>query len=353
MGIGAINLIVVLSLTILTCVSCRSTYNESHDKASTNLYSNSMPIDLTKYEATDEELAMVKMEFPLTYKTMKNDLIKVKMIGKVKLDEAIALRLYSASAYSALNNSLRAKDPSALPQYANTIKAASSGLAHIPEEPCTVTRGVQDLSDIAIQTLKNKQRYKEAGFTSTSYDGEDFGGKIRFTIKSDHCRKIDWLADTSSEKEVLFPPGSEFIVDKVHFVETVESGKKVTEGSVELTHTLEADPSGDAPVISTQPDPGSVKFKKTEIENQTFISRDQPSISFTLYENSALRVKRGNVSSYGYWSLFGDTVTLMPNDGSVFNLSLGGTVQLRGMNSKRFGWLDPQDPNHVLDVFTN
>ncbi len=353
MKIGAIDLIVVLSLTISTCVSCRSPYSESRDKASTNLYSNSLPIDLTKYEATDEELAMVKVEFPQTYKTMKNDLVNVKMIGRVKLDEAIALRLYSSSAYSALNNSLRAKDPSALPQYANTIKAASSGLAHIPEEPCTVTRGVQDLSDIAIQVLKNGQRYKEAGFTSTSYDGEDFGGKIRFTIKSDQCRKIDWLADVSSEKEVLFPPGSEFIVDKAQLVETVENGKKVTEGLVVLTHTLEPDPSGEAPVISTQPDPGSEKFKKTEIENQTFTSRNQPFISFTLYENSALRVKRGNVSYYGYWSLFGDTITLMPNDGSAFSLALGGTVQLRGLNSKKFGWLDPQDPNHVLDVFTN
>lgn len=336
-----------------TFTSCKTRKNDqSSEKALTNLRTKEPPVDLTRYEATNEELAMVKNEFPVVYNWAEKYVKLKKMPGKIRIEEAAALRLYTGSIYTHLNNSLRAKDPSSLPMYANTIKAASSGLNHLPPESCTAVRGVDNLSAVAIDTLKKKKRYKEAGFTSTTYEGEGFRGFIQFTIKSDSCRKIDWLSIHEDEKEALFPPGSEFIVDKAEFIEKTVSNEKVMTGVIELTHTMDADPAGEPPTISTEPDPGSEKFQKSEILNQTFTSHKNPTLSITLHSDNFLMVEKGNAMSAGYWSLFGDIVTLTPNNNQVFGLPIGGTVQLKGVHSKKFGWIDPKDPNNVLDIFT-
>ncbi len=342
---------VACSVVILT--ACKTFVREqSEHKAFTNFRNNEAPVDLTIYEATDEELAKVKTEFPVVYQMAEKRFKSLKMPGKIKLEEATALRLYTGSIYSPLNNSLRAKDPSTLPQYANTIKAAASGLNHLPAEACTASRGIDGLSAVALDTLQKKKRYKEAGFTSTTFEGEGFRGFILFTIKSNYCRKIDWLSIHEDEHEALFPPGSEFIVDKAEFAEKTVSGVKVMTGVVELTHTMEKDPAGEPPTISTEPDPGSAKFKKSDILLKSYQSHARPELSFRLSDNNELEIENDKILSRGYWSVFGDIITLIPNDASVFKLSLGENVQLKVVNWEKFGWIDPKDSNNVIDVFT-
>lgn len=343
----------IFLFTFFTLAGCKSRTNTSSGKALTNLHIKTKPVDLTRYEATDEELARVKSEFPNDYEYAERDVKKIKLIGKVKTEEAVALRLYTGSTYSELNGALRAQDPSSLPQYANTIKAAASGLNHIPAETCIAKRGVSGLSDAAIDILKNKRRFKEAGFTSTSYGGPGFSGKIEFTIKSDHCRKIDWLSAVESEKEALFPPGSEFIVETAEFSETQEGVTKFIKGVVELTHTMDPDPAGEPPTISTEPDPGNDKFKKKEILEKTFKSMNSPELSIYLDSGSRLTIRKREASIYGYWSLFGDTITLMPNDSSIFGLPVGTPILLRGINPYKLEWIDPNNPKHILDTFTS
>lgn len=211
-------------------------------------FGNGEILDLTTYDDADEgvfqEMRQEMEDQGFNYAGLKSSLQDIDLPGSIRLDEAIALRLYTASAYSPINTALRTRSPSKLPKLSAIVKAAASGLNRLPAVSCTAKRGTGLPGDV-VETLKQKKRFKERAFMSSSYGAQGFSGNFQMVIKSNRCRKIDWLSQYPGEKEVLFPPGSEFIVDDPQITGSGSQAK----GTIYLTHTLEADNPSNEPVV--------------------------------------------------------------------------------------------------------
>ncbi len=174
--------------------------------------------DFTTYKKADAKVfagmkkEMTKNKF--NYDAMAKALAKTKLQGGMTKDEAIALRLYTSSAYSKVNTALRTKKASSLSIYANIVKAAASGLNKIPAKACTTKRGL-DLPTAIVDKIIKAKRFEEQGFMSTSPTvPAAFQKNITFIIKSKACHDISSISEFPKDKEILFPPGSNFIVTK-------------------------------------------------------------------------------------------------------------------------------------------
>lgn len=132
--------------------------------------------------------------------------------------EKVAVYGYTTSDYGYLNKGLREAGGLAkvghdgLKQYA---QHAANGLAKLPDAPPdpgktykTVERGIGGFAGIADRYQAGKT-VTEHAFTSTS-EGRAYDGDWQFTIKSSHGKDVSGLSKFSMEKEILFPPGTQF-----------------------------------------------------------------------------------------------------------------------------------------------
>lgn len=122
--------------------------------------------------------------------------------------ELIAIRYYSGSGYTPINQALRnaATSPDELRQ--SIIDALNSGLDKIANVTEPVKRGASLPKDVLDQHCMGCVVAYPA-FTSTSLGG-GFGGAQHFVISSKHGKYIAPLSSHASEEEVLFKSNTSF-----------------------------------------------------------------------------------------------------------------------------------------------
>lgn len=152
----------------------------------------------------------------LNYVLMASSKVDKIIASGLKIDEAVGIHLYTQGAYSGINKELRGGTPSPfIQELANKV---TSGLARLPpyEEPVyrvvsfppSVDRNYHEGATVA-----------DPGLMSTTYnvDFDFLGGGTSHVLSivghgDSAGRDIAWLSETPGEKEVLFPPGTQFVV---------------------------------------------------------------------------------------------------------------------------------------------
>lgn len=134
----------------------------------------------------------------------------------MKTEEAVSIFLYTQGAFAGINRELRGGAPGDFIQ--QVTKNVNSGLARLPpyEEP--VYRVVNLPASVDNQ-YQVGATVSDRGMLSTTCnpDFDVWGGGNSHVIsivgQGDSAgRDVSWLSESPGEKEVLFPPGTEFVV---------------------------------------------------------------------------------------------------------------------------------------------
>ena len=264
--------------------ACKTNDNASQTRESTQFTKNNV-VDLTRYKDADAT-TFQRMKDEMKANSFNYDQLRKKIDALpgvpagIDKNELVAIRLYTSSAYRKVNQALRTRDPATLPAMESIIKAASSGLNKLPAAPCNAKRGT-GLPDNILKALEKDTQFIECAFLSTTYGDIPltFRKDITFEIESDRCAKIDWMSEFPNEKEVLFPPGSEFYVTDRQ--EVTSNGKTLT--TLKMKHVMSGDPALagakrkiDCMNITDLPgSPGTAGFTpvpESDLLNRTFIS---------------------------------------------------------------------------------
>lgn len=140
-----------------------------------------------------------------------------QLLAHVPEDELAAIVLYTQTYFVEMNSALRNRDKESMKDFGNGIKLADKGLAKMPVHEGWVHRGVESLPAEVLAKYVPGVVVTEEAFTSTSQQEDAaFAGKVKFNILSKTGRDVRQLSRVEAEKEVLFRPGTKFIVvDKV------------------------------------------------------------------------------------------------------------------------------------------
>lgn len=129
--------------------------------------------------------------------------------------ELIAIYGYTEDDYKPINEALRSQDPARLREYAPQIEAMKAGLARLPDFAGVVFRRTW-LGPVDLAHYRAGGTVTERGFTSaTAATYLEYSGNVHYVIRSRKGKDISRIANTASEKEVLFPPGTRFKVSQV------------------------------------------------------------------------------------------------------------------------------------------
>jgi hypothetical protein len=215
---------VTLTAILLLGLSASCKKSDSSDLMATTTLGGKA-IDLTTFTAaTPTNYAGFKKETkPDKYTAAVNDIKKkaIKPKGKMTQDELIAVNYYTGADYVTINGKLRGTDADSLNSIQNLVKTTASGVNKVPATSCIAYRGVKSNAalDKIYTTAKKVGRIEDGAFFSTSATKSvalNFlaGAKgYLLTIKSSRCHNIKFASQFPNENEVLFAPGSEFIVN--------------------------------------------------------------------------------------------------------------------------------------------
>lgn len=124
--------------------------------------------------------------------------------------ELVAIRDYTADGYNLLNQALWSQDHTQLRKYAPYIEAAKSGLKRLPDFKGTVYRWTHLAPEI-LANYRPGTHVTERAFTSaTAATYCTYSGNVNFVINSRHGKDVSQIAKVTTEREVLFPPGTKF-----------------------------------------------------------------------------------------------------------------------------------------------
>ena len=195
-------------------------------------------VDLTAYKANGESLS-----------TREVDALK-----KYSSEDATS---NGEKYYVRLNKALRKFIKADVDQYEGIIKNVSSGINKLRNGSCNFYRYIDADQNLANQMMRTGQTYIERGFFSTTKNNrapKGFENKLHVIVgTSAQCADISNYSRIPSEREVLFPPGSEFKVTKdfdgsyFYLEEIAPGGQKTPKAPVGTlgsegadTHTLSA-----------------------------------------------------------------------------------------------------------------
>lgn len=219
-----LGLVALCSLALFACSTAEP------EEASQGVdVSNLTRVDLTRFvvDTPAEERLFATMEsemaagsvdysalealVPTLLEGASSDVRDLHARGGLNSHEVVGIYFYTTAAYEWLNKPLRANDSAALAKWDATIKVASSGLNKLPGFSCSVKRGT-GLPPEVLDQLVEGASFREKAFMSTTLGRipKAFVKPVEFKINSDHCKAISWASQYPNEKEVLFPPGSEF-----------------------------------------------------------------------------------------------------------------------------------------------
>lgn len=139
------------------------------------------------------------------------------LIGHVPVNELAAIVLYTQTFYIEMNGALRNRDKTAMNEYGNGIRLADKALSKMPVHQGWVRRGVEMMpADVVAKYVPGVVVTEEAFTSSSRADEKAFKGEVQFKILSKSGRDVQKLSRVEAEQEVLFRPGTKFVVvDKV------------------------------------------------------------------------------------------------------------------------------------------
>ncbi|HET9171519.1 MAG TPA: ADP-ribosyltransferase domain-containing protein [Actinospica sp.] len=169
------------------------------------------------FRATDADRAA----FKANYKGYARDLkfvqdLKAKRpdLQHIPDEDLVAVRGYTGNEfYKPMNAALRNNDAAGLAAYDAHIRVTTSGLNQLPKTPGTFYRGMTikpgELDGVTSK-YEPGQITTEPSFVST---GNAFSGNVHFTAQSVNGRDVSYLSHYPGEAEVLYPPGTQFMVN--------------------------------------------------------------------------------------------------------------------------------------------
>lgn len=179
--------------------------------------------DLTNYRSTPEDAAgVLSVPGALQTEAAAEALQARPELSHIPLQDLQALLLYTGSPgvvgshFRIVNRALRGDDPAALGEAAPLIRATASALNQLPAYQGRVYR-VTDLPPDVASSLVPGATYSDPGFLSTStnnpLDRGRGGDPFVFVIDATtHGHDISGLSGFPGEAEVLFTPGTPFVV---------------------------------------------------------------------------------------------------------------------------------------------
>ena len=135
-------------------------------------------------------------------------------------EEAAAAFYYTRDGYAVINVALREQKRSAIDRKAKVILNLASLVNKSKKGKCTFYRFIDGNSTLLDQIKTKGQVFIERGFFSATLDAspDDDGhfSNKEYVIKgtSDRCAEISGYSSFQGENEVLFPPGTKFVVTK-------------------------------------------------------------------------------------------------------------------------------------------
>jgi hypothetical protein len=167
------------------------------------------------------DLAAFKATYDMEYEDAVDKLARAKsspavaaVLNQVPEEELVAIILYMSTHYVEMNRTLRERDKNSLGDVGDAIALADRGLEKLPSYQGWCSRGVESSSpaELAARYVPG-QMVTEDGFTSTSSaEGAQYKGTVQFRIKSENGKVVESFSRYEKEKEVLFRPGSRFMV---------------------------------------------------------------------------------------------------------------------------------------------
>jgi hypothetical protein len=147
-------------------------------------------------------------------------------LRNIPTEDLVAVRGYTSSDYDMLNKALRSSDPAELARLNAYIRAAESGLSQLPSYRGNVFRGTNLRPEIAARYIPGQIVREEAFFSTSSSPKGAFPGNTQFSVFSRNGKPVDFLSELPHEKEVLFPPGTQFKVLSVT-IDPVTGNRKI------------------------------------------------------------------------------------------------------------------------------
>lgn len=169
------------------------------------------------FEASPAERAAFRATFSeevwnAKVKRIKKDLRGYPEIDTTPMEELVALREYTIGSYEYINEALRSPNPAEVLPYEAQIKCIVSAMNRFPSYLGEVFRGT-DMTDWQLLKYRPGNIITEDAFTSTSR-GNPFSGNTMFSITSLTGKRIETISRVPHEREVLFPPGTKFLVKR-------------------------------------------------------------------------------------------------------------------------------------------
>ncbi|MBF0136754.1 MAG: hypothetical protein HQL65_10980 [Magnetococcales bacterium] len=123
-----------------------------------------------------------------------------------------------------MNTALRSGDRAELKRLAPMILTLEAALANLPNYEGDVVRAT-NLPESVAKDIVPGGVYSDAGFMSTAIGETKFKGKYMFFIKSKTGKWIEPFSFYPDQREVLYPPGVEFVIRDV---------RRLDDGTVEV-----------------------------------------------------------------------------------------------------------------------
>lgn len=261
------------------------------------------------------------------------DLTSYKAAGPLLQTEVNAIRLYSQEVkipalgnknwYTAINTALRDDDRSTISSQAANILNVVSGANKLRNGPCTARRFVDLPFSVASAIDEVGETYTDKAFASSTRltaPPPAFAkrGEVMI-IESQNCPMIESYSSIPSEREVLFPPGTDFEVTRDSNVVAI-GGRNYTAYYLKETRTATK-----AKVIAVDvagaKDDADATFDASKFVGRTYTGRDgrgkRRSVTFTTEGTASYTGAAGKLTS-ATWSLTGNQIELVTPSASLW-----------------------------------
>ena len=256
------------------------------------------------------------------------DLTTYKTAGVFNTTELAAIRLYTQEGavpalggnfYTVVNKALRDNDQSVLRSQAANIMSIASGSNKLRTGPCTTRRFVDLPYSVSSKLATAGVRYVEKAFFSSTLLASPpgaFGARPDVIItESPSCPVIESYSLLPAEREVLFPPGTEFEVTQnsrsirigqrnytAYYLKESKSGQKVQALNVGIGNQKADD------------DNANQQYDASKFQYRTYTGRDKAgkkrSVTFSTVSRAAYTGAAGTPTA-ATWSITGNKIELV------------------------------------------
>lgn len=259
------------------------------------------------------------------------DLTTYSTGGAFNTTEVAAIRLYTQEGkipalggnfYTVVNKALRDNDQSVLRSQAANIMNIASGANKLRSGACTTRRFVDLPYSVSVKLSTAGERYVDKAFFSSTLLANPpaaFANRPEVIItESPQCPVIESYSLIPGEREVLFPPGTEFEVTRssqvvrvgqrnysAYYLKEAKSGQKVQALNVGLGNQ------------KADEDNANEQYDASKFQSRTYTGRDKTgkkrSVTFTNSSSATYTGAAGTPTSAS-WSITGNKIELVTSN---------------------------------------